>query len=123
MWDAVPRFGAVPATATATGVTGAAVSGSYTFRYYTGSSVSGSGTAKAPVNVGTYTVVAAFTSSNPNYSSADSSPLNFLISQATPSVVASDSGGTYSGSALPATATATGVGGAAVSGGFARGRN
>jgi hypothetical protein len=108
-----------PATATATGVGGASVSGSFAFTYYVGSSVSGNGSSTAPTNAGTYTVVAAFTSSDSNYTNAQSAPVTFTVGQATPTVVASDAGGTYNGNPFPATATATGVGGAAVSGTFA----
>ncbi len=107
-----------PASATATGVAGASVSGSFTFTYYVGSTVSGNGSSNAPTNAGTYTVVAAFASSDSNYSNAQSAPVTFTIGQATPSVVASDAGGTYNGNPFPASATATGVGGASVSGSF-----
>jgi hypothetical protein len=99
-------------------VGGASVSGSFTFTYYVGSTVSGNGTSTAPTNAGTYTVVAAFASSNPNYANSQSAPVTFSVGQATPVVVASDAGGTYNGNPFAATATATGIGGASVSGSF-----
>jgi uncharacterized repeat protein (TIGR01451 family) len=51
------------ATATATGLIGTPVSGSFTFTYTPGGSA-------APVNVGTYSVTAQFTSSDLNYTDA-----------------------------------------------------
>ena len=108
-----------PATATATGVGGASVSGSFAFTYYVGSTVNGNGSATAPTNAGTYTVVAAFASSDPNYANARSAPVTFAVGQATPVVMASDAGGTYNGNSFPASASAIGVGGTSVSGNFA----
>jgi RHS repeat-associated protein len=109
------------ASGTATGVGGATVSGSFGFSYYVGSTATGTASTTAPTNAGTYTVVAAFTSSNSNYVTGptDSAPVTFKIGQATPTVVATDAGGTYNGDPFPAAATATGVGGATVSGTFA----
>src|SRR5262249_32940523 len=118
--DANGTYDANPfsATATASGVSGAAVSGSFTFTYYVGSTVSGQSSSTAPVNAGTYIVVGTFVSGDPNYIAGptDSAPVIFAIGQATPSVVATNAGGTYDGSPFPASATATGVGGATVSG-------
>jgi hypothetical protein len=57
-----------PATATATGGAGTAVSGTFSYTYYSGSSAGGTGSANAPTDAGTYTVVASFTSADPNYS-------------------------------------------------------
>jgi len=68
-----------PASAAATGVGGASVSGSFAFIYYVGNTASGSGTSAAPANPGTYTVVADFTSTNANYTNAQSAPLTFTI--------------------------------------------
>jgi Putative Ig domain/PKD domain len=109
------------ASGTATGVGGGTVNGSFVYSYYVGSTATGTATATPPTSAGTYTVVAAFTSSDSNYVTGptDSAPLTFTIGQATPKVVATDAGGTYNGNPFPATATATGVGGAAVSGTFA----
>ena len=107
-----------PASATATGIGGAAVSGSFIYTYYVGSSVSGPGSTTPPTSTNTYTVVASFTSTNSNYGNASSLPVTFTIGMATPTVVATDAGGPYTGNPYPASATATGIGGAAVSGGF-----
>src|SRR5262249_37194643 len=109
---------AFPASATATGVGGAAVSGSFGFSYYVGSTATGTASATAPTNAGTYTEVASLTSSNANCAGAQRAAVTFTIGKAVPSVTATDAGGTYNGSAYPASATATGVGGAAVSGSF-----
>jgi PhoPQ-activated pathogenicity-related protein len=104
------------ASATATGLNNASVSGGFTYTYYTGSTVSGNGSSTAPTNAGTYTVVASFTSDDPDYTNQSSAPVTFTIAAATPTVVAVDNGGTYDGDTFPATATPTGVGGATVSG-------
>jgi hypothetical protein len=52
------------------------------YTYYIGASVSGTGFAAAPKNAGTYTVVAHWTSNNPNYASGDSAPTIFTIAPA-----------------------------------------
>ena len=57
---------------------------------------------------GIYTVVASFAGST-DWSRATSTPTTFTITQATPTVTISDAGGTYSGSAFPATALVAGV--------------
>ena len=103
-----------PATASAS-LNGSDVSGSgtFTYTYYSGSSVGSSGSTTAPSAAGTYTVVSTFTS--PSYTTSTSSPVVFNILPATPTVVATDAGGTYSGNAYPATATAT-IAGSDVSG-------
>ena len=81
-----------------------------TFTYYVGSDTGGTNLGStAPIAVGTYTVVASFAGSA-DYASASSNPVTFTINQVTPTVVASDAGGAYSGSADPATASITGVG-------------
>ena len=107
-----------PAAAAATGLSGAAVSGSFTLTYYVGNTVSGSGSSTAPTNPGTYTVVASFVSGGANYGNARSLPLTFIISPDTPMVTVTDAGGTYDGQPFPASASATGLSGAAVSGSF-----
>ena len=104
------------ASATATGLNNSTVGGTFTYAYYTGSTVSGNGSSTAPTNAGTYTVVASFTSDDPDYSNASRAPVTFAIATATPTVVAVNNGGTYNGNPFAATATATGVGGATVSG-------
>ena len=81
--------GPFAATATATGLGGATVSGSFAFTYYVGTGVSGTGTSTAPTGAGTYTVVAAFTSTNPDYSNASSKPVTFTINPIVPVDLAS----------------------------------
>jgi polygalacturonase len=66
--------------ATATGVGGAAVSGSFAITY--------NGNSAAPANAGTYTVTAAFTSSDPNYANASGTGV-LVIAPATPLVTVS----------------------------------
>ena len=108
------------ASGTATGVGDVTVSGSFAFTYYAGGTANGQGSSTAPTNAGTYTVVAAFTSTDSNYAAGptDSAPVTFAISPATPEVTATDAGGTYNGNSFAASGTATGVGGATVSGSF-----
>jgi hypothetical protein len=106
---------AFTASGTATGVGGVAVSGSFTFRY---TDKNGNTSASAPVNAGSYTVVASFTSSDPNYGAAPTAPTPFAITPATPTVTATDVAGSYTTLVYPATGSATGVGGSAVSGTF-----
>jgi hypothetical protein len=61
------------ATATASGIEGAVVTGEFTFSYVgTGTTIYGP-TPDAPINAGTYAVTVAFTSSDPNYSGASGS--------------------------------------------------
>src|SRR5205807_586003 len=55
-----------PARGTAVGMNNATVAGSVSYAYYVGSSVSGTPSATAPSNAGTYTVVATFTSNDAN---------------------------------------------------------
>jgi hypothetical protein len=110
-----------PANGTVAGLSGTSASTlegvGLTDTYYAGSTATGTPLPGAPSNAGTYTVVAAFAGST-NYS-GNSAQTTFTIGQATPKVVATDAGGTFTGNPFPATATATGVGGAAVSGTFA----
>ncbi|MDY3551876.1 choice-of-anchor Q domain-containing protein [Gemmata sp. JC717] len=73
--------------------------------------------AGAPINVGTYTVVATFTSDAAGYRNAVSSPVSFAITPATAFVVVADSAFIYDGQAHgPTTVDAVGVGGADLSG-------
>jgi hypothetical protein len=99
-----------PATATATGTGGVTVNGAFAFTYAPGGST-------VPVEAGTYSVTAAFTSGDSNYTSASGSG-TLTINKAIP--VISVAGGTFSYDGQPheATATASGVGGTAVPGGF-----
>jgi len=70
-----------PAIGSNVGVDGTtAVSGSYTFIYT--NAADGSTSSSAPVNAGSYTVVAHFTSSDLTYSDANSGPTSFTIAQA-----------------------------------------
>jgi hypothetical protein len=104
------------ANATAVGIDGVTpVSGSFSYSYYAGSSVSGTPSAS---NAGTYTVVATFTSSDPNYASG-TAQTTFTISPAIPTVTVSDAGGTYTGNPMPPDGTAVGINGVTpVSGSF-----
>ena len=76
-----------------------------TLTYYDGSAVDGSGTSAAPIYVGTYTVVASFAGST-DYPAAQSSPVTFTISPATPAIgqagyyVGSYSGTTTAGTSI-----------------------
>ena len=99
-----------PATATATGVGGATVSGTFAFTYYVGTSASGTGTSTAPTNVGTYTVVAAFTSTNSNYVSGptDSTPVTFTISAAAGPTITAPATGSVNENASLVFSTANG---------------
>ena len=114
--DAGGTYDGSPFTATAT-VTGSSGTPSSslegvtpTLTYYAGSTAAGTPLAGAPSAVGTYTVVANFPGST-DYDPAASSPVTFSITTATPAVNVSDAGGTYNGSAFPATATVNGVSG------------
>jgi PhoPQ-activated pathogenicity-related protein len=70
------------AGATATGRAGGSVPGNFAFTYYPGTMVTGSGSSTPPTNVGMYTVVASFTSTNPAYVNGQSAPVTFTISKA-----------------------------------------
>jgi hypothetical protein len=117
--DAGGTFTANPFTAIATvtginGVPGSSLENvTPSLLYYVGSTAGGTGTATAPTSAGTYTVVATFPGSA-DYTTASGSA-TFTISQTTPEVSSSDAGGTFSGNPFPATATVTGVSGAAAS--------
>ncbi len=98
-----------PATATASGVSGTSVTGTFVLTY--------NGVASIPVNAGTYAVTAAFTSSNANYSNAVGFGTIF-IGLATPVVTVGGGPFTYDGMPHSATATAKSAGGATVAGTF-----
>ena len=85
------------------------VSGTFDFTYYVGASATGTGTSTPPVDAGTYTVVASFTSSDSGYNNAQSQPLTFTISPASPTVTINSAGGTFTGNPIPAEATVAGV--------------
>ena len=78
---------AFAATSAVTGVGGVTIhDGSLSYTYYVGQGTSGTNLGStAPVNAGTYTVVAHF-SGDANYSAADSTPVSFTITRATLSV-------------------------------------
>ncbi len=92
------------------------VAGSFSFTYYAGSTASGTPLTGAPVNAGTYTVVAAFTSSDPNYTSG-TAQTTFTISPAPTSISvgASRTSSVY-GQSVTLTATVTTPAGAAIPG-------
>ena len=97
------------ASGTVTGANGANL-GSPTFTYYLASDTTFSNPlGGAPSTVGSYTVVASY-SGDGSYSPSSNSA-SFSITPATPTVKVVDSGGTYTGSAYPATATVAGVSG------------
>ena len=78
--------------------------------YYAGSTATGTPFTAAPIDAGTYTVVAEFPGST-DYTTGASQPVTFAISQATPTVSVSASGGAYNGSGYGATAAVAGLGG------------
>jgi hypothetical protein len=90
-------------TATAVGIGGAAVSGSFAIAY--------NGSSAIPVNAGTYTVSAAFTSNDPNYTGA-SGVSALAIAQATPLVTVSCPPARFNHHRHGCTATVTGATGA-----------
>ena len=92
------------------------------FHLLLGNQRSGTPIGGPPSDPGTYTVIATFTSNNPNFANAQSAPVTFTISPSgplTPTVVVLDGGGAYNGQPFAATATATSPGGSSVSGSFA----
>ena len=71
-----------PRWTTAVGLDGmTAVAGSFAITY--------NGSSSVPVNAGTYTVVATFTSSNPNYNSGSPADGTVVITAATPTLTVS----------------------------------
>src|SRR5205823_222957 len=79
------------ATATATGLAGGPVTGSFAFTYYAGSTATGTGSSTPPTDAGTYTVVASFASADSAYLGAQSSPVTFTIAQSTTSALIASS--------------------------------
>jgi Ca2+-binding RTX toxin-like protein len=105
-------FGATATVAGTNGEYGSSLEGvTPTLSYYAGSTASGSALSGAPSSAGTYTVVAYFAGST-DYTSA-SAQTTFTITQATPTVNVSDSGGVYNQDPYAATATVTGISGKA----------
>ena len=97
------------ATATATDADGAAVGGTFDFTY--------NGSTTLPVDAGVYDVVATFTSTDPNFLNAIGTA-TLTISPATPAIAVTAGTVIHDGLAHGATAVATGVAGAVVSGAF-----
>ena len=88
------------------------MSGTFAFTYYVGTSATGPETSTPPVDAGTYTVVASFTSSDPDYSNAQSAPTTFTITPAvTATSVAAASATSVYGQADTLTATVTSAAG------------
>jgi hypothetical protein len=113
------------AVGSAIGIDGhTAVSGSFSYTYYAAFVDPVFGAIPVPIRgaptaTGSYLVTAAFTSSDPNYTSASSARTSFTIGQASPRVSVADASGTYSGNPFAASATAVGVDGVTtVSGSF-----
>lgn len=102
-----------PATGTLTGLEGSPTSTlesvGLTFTYYSGSTASGAPLSGAPTNAGTYTVVVSFPGSQ--HYDTNSETATFIITAATPILSVIHSGGTYTGTPLPATASLAGTGG------------
>ncbi len=78
-----------------------------TLSYYSGTNASGTALSGAPTTAGTYTVLASFAGST-DYTSGTAST-TFTVSRATPSVTATDNGGTYNGATFTASDTVAGV--------------
>src|SRR5207249_8718876 len=89
----VPTRRSSDLTGKAVGVNNTTVAGSFSYAYYVGGSVSGTPSATAPSNAGTYTVVATFTSTNSNYSSGGTAQTTFTISRAQPTTPVTDPAG------------------------------
>ncbi len=87
---------ASPARATVTGVSGPAASSLEGITpmplYYAGTTASGTPLSGAPIDAGTYTVVARFAGSA-DYSAAQSAPVTFTIGRASPQIALTSSGG------------------------------
>ena len=104
---------AFPATATVAGVDGQAAAsleeGAPTIAYYAGDVATGTPLAGPPIAAGKCTAVAGFVGSL-DYAPS-TGDITFTIGRFIPGLTTSDVGGTYDGSAFPATATITGIGG------------
>ena len=91
---------------------------SLSYSYYSGTTL----LAGAPTAAGAYTVVANYTSDNPNYTDADSSAVSFTIAKADASVLVYGYSGVYDGQAHGASlGHATGIGGVDLSSGVTLG--
>src|SRR5207248_2987104 len=101
-----------PASATVTGVPAdgtLATSPSPTISFTYTNMVTLASSSTAPSSPGSYTVVAPYTSTNPNYTNANSPAAAFSLRTAKLTVVATDAGGSYTANPFPASATVTGV--------------
>ncbi len=109
---------AISAVASVTGLGGSPGSSldgiAPTPEFYTGSTATGSPLSVAPVDAGTYTVVADFPGST-DYAANTSPPVTITITQVTSTVSVSASSGAYTGSPYAALVTVTGVSGQAAS--------
>jgi hypothetical protein len=95
-------------TAAFTATTASIESVTPSLTYYSGTSATGTALSGAPTTVGTYTVLASFAGST-DYTSGTATA-TFTIGKATPSVSVTDGGGTFSGAAVAAGDTVSGVG-------------
>jgi hypothetical protein len=75
--------------------------------YYSGTSATGMALSGAPTTVGTYTALANFSGGGYNGATASTT---FSISPATPTLLVTDGGGTYSAAGFPAFESVAGVG-------------
>jgi uncharacterized delta-60 repeat protein len=103
-YDGTPHGASAPVT----GVIGENL-GTASLMYYAAASATGTPLASAPVDAGTYTVLASY-AGDTDYTSA-SATATYAISQATPSLTITAANATYDGTAHGASAPVTGVGG------------
>ena len=89
------------------------VAGAWTYTYFAGKTPTGTPLAGPPTNLGTYTVVGVFTSSDPNYTGG-SAQSTFTITKGMPTLSVTDNGGAYTGKPYAAKATVTGGNGASL---------
>jgi hypothetical protein len=85
-----------PATDSALAMDGKTqVAGTWVNTYYAGSTPTGTPLTGPPINAGSYSVVASFTSSDPNYTNATGAPYTFTISPAPLTITAKDTSKSY----------------------------
>ena len=94
-------------TGTASGVGGATVAGTFSLN------------PASETNAGSYAITGTFTSGNSNYVSGGAATGTLTITQVTPVLSVTCTGGAYNGSAYACAGASTGVNGAAVNGTFA----
>ncbi len=95
----------------ATGVEGALVAGTFSVSYAPGGT-------SVPINAGSYAAIATFLSADPNYTNTNQT-VSLTITQATPALTVTGGIFGYNGLPHPATAIATGLGGAQLAGAVA----